>query len=761
MNWLLLIILSVFFIVTPYHTGFFFDDKFYIYESLINILLLIMIVYLCRKKKIEDSNWKIFIIYLIPATYALSLTVAETPLGAIEQFLRWTTYCSFFILSWWVGQPKKSQKNFIYTLTLTGIWITVFTLLGVYGQTDFRDILVSGRPSGIFQYPNTFAAFVGSLWLFHILLLTRMNITRLEIAYLSAPLVLYGVMFIGSLSRGAWLLLPIIWLIGILFLRLQQQLKIIILTFMNIVASFLVYRPVVVDKSDIGISYLIISSLLIMLFVLIYDKVEQSDIFKRIKKYSTKRYINFILPVIILISGLLLVADLASQGLMYQQLPNVLQKRIDSINSDETSAQGRTVFYKDAIEMNKDYPLMGLGGDGWRVLFTKYQDTPYWSNEVHNGYLEWLLSVGWLGTILIFLVFIYLFYQIGVHILKLKDANRKINTIAALIAILMLLSHSALDFNFSFGTIWIVIMWLLVIAMPNQLYTIAFLPQSKDKKNPWLKRIGLSIVIIMISFSIVYSFRFFLANKEISTIKGKDHAEIITKQLEKASMYNPYRTDILLKSAEVNVALFTKTKEQKYLEIALEQIENAEKLEPNNARLIYSIAKTYLSSNNHSDALKYLEKALDLDRFHTEYYESIMKTNLGLAYSSYVKKDVDESNRYTENTIAYYQKMKNWHEKIKGTKINQRKFTITQQARYIAGQAYYLLGDDKNVITELTPIRNTKDLMMKKRVNAYLALSYQRMNNKKKYQQIVEPMKKEFTDFEQLLKDMEKLNELK
>jgi O-antigen ligase len=75
---------------------------------------------------------------------------------------------------------------------------------------------------------------------------------------------------------------------------------------------------------------------------------------------------------------------------------------IENINFQQHSVLERGTFYKDAVKLWSDYPIIGAGGGAWASLYEKYQNNPYTSRQAHNFALQYLVEAGALG----FLAFI-------------------------------------------------------------------------------------------------------------------------------------------------------------------------------------------------------------------------------------------------------------------------------------------------------------------------------------------------------------------
>ncbi|MCM3702906.1 O-antigen ligase family protein [Paenibacillus macerans] len=108
----------------------------------------------------------------------------------------------------------------------------------------------------------------------------------------------------------------------------------------------------------------------------------------------------------------------------------------------------RAAMYGDAVQLLRQSPWLGQGGDAWRQAFRSVQSHPYVGNEVHSGYLDIALDLGLLGLAIMLL-------WLGAAAVRLFRARSPL-----LPPFAVLLLHSTIDFDMSYG-----IVWLLIIGM--------------------------------------------------------------------------------------------------------------------------------------------------------------------------------------------------------------------------------------------------------------------------------------------------------
>lgn len=117
------------------------------------------------------------------------------------------------------------------------------------------------------------------------------------------------------------------------------------------------------------------------------------------------------------------------------------------------TASARATMYADAAALLRRSPWLGQGGDVWRHAFRSVQSRPYVGSEVHSGYLDLALDLGLLG-----LAFALLW--LGAMMIPLLRTRS-----ALLPPYLALLLHSAIDFDLSYGLVWLLLLWAAAIGI--------------------------------------------------------------------------------------------------------------------------------------------------------------------------------------------------------------------------------------------------------------------------------------------------------
>ncbi|MGE7272672.1 O-antigen ligase family protein [Brevibacillus panacihumi] len=749
-RWLTLVILSIIFIYTPYLRGLFFDTDFYVVESIIALVFTVFIGWFFFKNAIIKHNLVYLIIFLIPVTHLLSLFTAESPKGGLDNLFRWSTYSAFFVLLIWVkNYDSRRIVNKVLTNVFhaTGAWVSLHAVFGVWGWLQFRDLLLDGRLSGVFQYANTFAAFICSFWLFSLLLLIKRKLPIWQIVFLSAPLVAYGFGLLFSYSRGVMLIFPIVWFFCLVILKTKEQISFLFYSLLSVIGSFLYFQHVTTsieqNTATVSETFFFILSAALVLFVLLFhlfikNKVENSTL-----KLFEKRYSRFVLPVTVVIVGLLLVTDLKYQGLVYQQVPESIQKRISDINFETVSVVGRTTFYKDALKISRDAPIFGIGGEGWGIAYTRYQETPYLSNEVHNGYLEILISNGLLGLLVFILVFVYLVIGIFRDYKQINDDGRRIEVIAAMAGVAMVLLHGAIDFDFSFGTMWLLIFWLIAIAIPNQ--------RADDQKgeviySDRLKKIVLLAISLLVILSGFFSARFWWAEETMKENKQQS-AHDLQRLMEKAISLNPYDIDYRIRLAKLYANQLNSEQKVEWKNRIDSQVKSILELEPNNPRALRSIASVYLELNDWQQSIVFFEQAQKVDRFSPDNLNALIQIRGQVAEQSIYGKEVAQAKLFAQAVLTHYHEYQKMIEPFKRQKLpDKRPLELKESAYLYVAKSQIILGDFDSAIKTLGRVKN-KDILLE--VKALTVVAYEALNQSKEASKIVKSLIPQYPDFPQ------------
>jgi O-antigen ligase len=703
MKWFTFVFLCLLFLITPFQKGLYFDQDIYPITLIACIIFLVFVINQFIRDEIASFKKALFVL-LLPFCYLISLPIAESPNGAWNSIIRWVLYSSFFILLIWTTTVPKIKQLLPLLFQLFGGVLSISMIFMYYGWIHYSSPLVGGRFSGVFQYPNTFGMMMAVFYFFSLVNLLEEKISAKQVIGNSSLALIYFISFLQSESRGMLMLFPIVWLAGLLLLPLKKQITFILYSFFTVLFSFIAYQSMV-KESAIDALYPGLLMLIIMLVVtnlvhyFINRKIAGHSI-PLLNKVTWKRGPQFIIPLVIVLFVGLGLLDLVNHGFVYHQLPSALQDRIGSISLNVPQAKERLSFYKDALKMSKSSPILGFGGGGWASVYKEYQSAPYISNKVHDGYLEWMIENGWLGLLIFLSVFIYFFYLLVRSYLKEDHSNMKLAVILSLLSVFL---HSSLDFNFSFGTVWLVVFWLLAIGFPNLSEKKQKLPKKEkvQSKHLWYKLVLVGFSILLIS-GFIQSYRFITAGQMFSKARATNVPTLKEQLLTKAVAQNPYSLNYMTTLSNL---YFSQLKDsynpdtQKKLDQLLNTLAITE---PKNSTVLLQIANLYEQMGNDQKALTYYNAALKVDHFNSTLYQESLNVKVKMALAFKDKHDLASANSLVSSALKDYKMEEYWYGKIDHTKagkvFNSRHFEITPSTKYSAAMTYYLQKDYTEVI---------------------------------------------------------------
>ncbi|KGE20951.1 O-antigen ligase family protein [Paenibacillus wynnii] len=133
----------------------------------------------------------------------------------------------------------------------------------------------------------------------------------------------------------------------------------------------------------------------------------------------------------------------------------VLQQVQARITEPSSTVSARALLYRDAWRLAAEAPWLGRGGETWRSMYLAAQSHPYVGSQIHSGYLDILLNLGIAGLVVVIVMLFAMCWLVAVSLPRLLPP------------FLVIVLHGAVDFDWSYGLIWILLFWLLALAVAN------------------------------------------------------------------------------------------------------------------------------------------------------------------------------------------------------------------------------------------------------------------------------------------------------
>ena len=458
LQWIVNIGLGLILFILPFPRGLFFEREIVpVQIAIFAIFILWSFIKIKKKKNLEIDSFLFIAVLLFPICYILPLIFgkAASHYGTLMYIFRYLSYVAVFIM---LSDITRSKRQLFVWLNILALSAVTAALLGIdaglggiinnfFGFDGYIDEF--GRICGVLQYSNSFAAYMGMLF-FILIALGGLVEKRYQKAIYAALGVLPLTVLYTTVSRGAILFVPIIYLFLILIIPTKEKrLEMVLFPLPAVVLSLFSGKELsnMISQSMNGgqvsifkgwfIVLAAIGFALLFAYVFLYFHVFLS-------KISTRTY--QIAIAVLFVAGLAGGIAVIKTGFYEKILPEFLVVRFREMTSFTELVSGRNNFYRDGLIMLKDHWFLGAGGNAWSAMYQKYQSYNYGSTEAHSFPLQLWLETGLLGI----LTLIFLVAALIILYFKNRKSEKGISVTLTLIPVLMLFTHSIIDFNFSY-----------------------------------------------------------------------------------------------------------------------------------------------------------------------------------------------------------------------------------------------------------------------------------------------------------------------
>lgn len=458
LQWIVNIGLGLILFILPFPRGLFFEREIVpVQIAIFAIFILWSFIKIKKKENLEIDSFLFIAVLLFPICYILPLIFgkAASHYGTLMYIFRYLSYVAVFIM---LSDITRSKRQLFVWLNILALSAVTAALLGIdaglggiinnfFGFDGYIDEF--GRICGVLQYSNSFAAYMGMLF-FILIALGGLVEKRYQKAIYAALGVLPLTVLYTTVSRGAILFVPIIYLFLILIIPTKEKrLEMVLFPLPAVVLSLfsgkelsnMIFQSMNGGQVSIFKGWFIVLAAigfaLLFAYVFLYFHVFLS-------KISTRTY--QIAIAVLFVAGLAGGIAVIKTGFYEKILPEFLVVRFREMTSFTELVSGRNNFYRDGLIMLKDHWFLGAGGNAWSAMYQKYQSYNYGSTEAHSFPLQLWLETGLLGI----LTLIFLVAALIILYFKNRKSEKGISVTLTLIPVLMLFTHSIIDFNFSY-----------------------------------------------------------------------------------------------------------------------------------------------------------------------------------------------------------------------------------------------------------------------------------------------------------------------
>ncbi|MBE0341065.1 O-antigen ligase domain-containing protein, partial [Paenibacillus sp. 28ISP30-2] len=641
--WVLIVGIILFLAWAPFQAALFngqmldFEKPLYWALIISTILLILGIVTYYKKFKLEDQrDWLAVLVMLLPLTYVLSLISAASHYLAMNMVVVQCIYASLFIVTLYALRDRLSNR-IIQTAIMTvayliigfgfinwfGQWVLAGRLVGWFSsmviRNHYTDAVMTDsnglRLTSVFQYANTYAAFLMA-FLFAAVFCLMKSKTWYGKAVHGFMLVPILVSLFLTLSRGGLVMLPVVFVLLLLFFKPARQILWILHCGIAGVVSLAILSPITnwglqLNQTYIGAEaakgwgLLIGASVVTAVVLWLIQASLGSRLEKGLEGLASRKLSNLWLPVgSVIVIGV--VAFLLIGTGLRSFLPANVETRLENINFQQHSVLERITFYGDASKLIADYPLIGAGGGGWATLYEKYQDYGYTSRQAHNFFMQYLVEVGILGFIIFMAFILYIFYKYIKGYIK-KDGENRDSHFLYLILTMSILLHSLLDFNMSY-----VFMGILVfIGLGGMAAAMDTQPVKRLAMKPDGFRPIYSIVIGVLSIVLLFvGLRFVQASsaaREAKALESSNSFEERQAAYNKDLNLRPTHIDSIVGLSRMYYQVYQQTKREEFYTGGLAVLDLGLSAEPFNKNMLIIKMRLEQAKGNNDKAFAILE----------------------------------------------------------------------------------------------------------------------------------------------------------
>lgn len=730
--WVLIIGLMLFLVWAPFQAGLFnglvlnFEQPIFWAVLLGSLLMLAWVAAFFKSIKLEDQrDWTALLVLLIPITYIIALINAASQYFAANMVLIQSLYAFIFIIGLYLLQHKKANQIIETTVVAVGYAIVLFGLFNWLGQGRtvsaivgwFTSTVVNGqynqavwvdsngpRLASVFQYPNTYAAFLMAFFFVAVFAITRSKkwYGQASHAFMLVPIALSILL---TLSRGGLVFLPIVFVVLLLFLKPAKQILWILYSLIAGLGTLLIAKPVTelgqqfhlgqIGDPAKGWFYVLAASVVLAAVAWLVQRFIAPRLEQVTGKWAEKKLSSLWLPLVSVVAVAILAFLFLGTNLKYI-LPGNIGERLENLNLQQHSFLERMTFYKDAVKVVKDYPVIGAGGGAWASIYEQYQNNPYLSRQAHSFAMQYLVEVGILGFIVLLAFMGFIFYKYIRGYAKADEQERE-GYFSYFIIVLSILMHSLMDFNMSYVFLGILVFLGLAgmaAAMDNR-------PAAKLVLKPGTMRGLFSSVLVVASLVLIFVSTSYIqatsaAMKGQSLISTSTDFQEIQAPLSEALKKRSGQPDAVLYMSSLLQVGFEQTQDDTFYNQDKLLLTDALKKEPYNKNMYKQLIKLYQSNGELEQAHAVLRDQAKRYAWDMNWYQDLIVQSFELGYQKLGEQDMAGKEQYFQTGLAAYQHMVDGIEHLKTLPEGQMQgnpFEITQPMALNAGKMQYMLNE--------------------------------------------------------------------
>lgn len=633
----------------PFVKGLFFVRDILVL-NLFLILLFALIIYFDERRRCLEviavrTDYGVLAVLLI---YIISTFYAVAPDQAITEVFKIINYIIIFYLVCYFAYNKRNIDRIMYAIYFSGLGVAVIGILAGTGCIDAANLVEANRIYSTIGYPNALAAYLISVLVIGLYLSVEQPNIYIKAGLETGNYLLF-LTFLGTQSRGGLLLLPVSMALLIFGPLKQKRWPVIKNIAVAVAMGTVIYIKSLSDSAvntgSLRIVWVFVGILIVAVISYLLEKFNSYESWVRINK----RYVAII--TVIVVAGGLAIGLIAAKSTV-----STAFSRFNTISLKDQNVQERMVFYKDALKVIKDHPVLGIGGGGWGSVYKSYRSYAYASRAVHNHFLQTMVETGAIGLI------IYLLLVAGFVVTVIRNMRHTasedgslINWIVMTVAITLLL-HSIIDFNLMIGAVSIVLWVMFGLArgleqhMTEERKPLFGYVARLDKRT--VRSVLTGVLTVVALFSVLLYTGKVYGGQGVYEFNNTNQKLTAEKDLALGIQFDPLNADYKEALAQIWLAKAGPGGDRKMLLTALDYAQGSIKTDWYDPDKHIVLGKIYLSLEQPEKGISEYEIAVKLDPTNQQRYNDLagMYYRAGRYYAFIQKKE--EARRYFDKVLT-------------------------------------------------------------------------------------------------------------
>lgn len=637
---LVAVMLAVLLFYPPYFRGLFFSRELLPTHMFTAVIFAVFAFYQISRRKLTFFRVPLdYAILIMLGLYLTSSITAWNAREAVAMLLKMANYTAVYWLLAYSVRSLKAVRGYLAVYFASGTGVALLGLGAALGTFHYHDAFVSGRIYSSLQYPNTLAAFLTAINLFGLYLQAAARKLPHRL-FLAAGNYLLFLTFLGTQSRGAYLIYPLGFLILIAGLPGKVRWHTLGLFFVQFVSAFLVSGRVMACTGGAaplaGWLWILAGAALAVGLQYCWHLMEDQLARRRLRPWVLPTAVVLVV-LIVAGGGYLSLRGQSAAETTAGLVPQSWMERVQSISLKEKNAQERLIWSRDAFRIMTARPanaILGTGGGGWNSLYHQYQDYYYFSTEVHNHLMQVGVETGFPGMIVFLSIWVFfLLSTFRTMNAKGKEQDDFRGTSWAICSGALALGiHSLVDFNLSLGAVALFLWGLFGLGRGLERLAVPaedVEPRRSFISNPVFQGVSVGLAVFLVFF---VSWSLFAGEKHAqaayTAMKEQDPQAVLTN-LEKAVRYDPWKASYRVELGQILLEAGTRQQDGKVLLLARETLKEAARLDRGDADIRAIYASSLLRTGQVKEGIEQLEEATALAPLKQGMYD-----NLALGYVS-------------------------------------------------------------------------------------------------------------------------------